>query len=103
MGHVVKGLQGCDCFGNTFGRNGTLKKDVGQQTARKVSKQGADVRRYRTDSQGELRKLGRQMPIGKARMSTEQLVTIVIRIASVFKIMKKIQVSLSQLAHQPSN
>lgn len=58
--------------------------------------------RYRIESQRELRKPWRQMPIGKARMYTEQMVTIFIRIAPVFKIMNKIQMSLSQLAHQPS-
>lgn len=54
------------------------------------------------ESQRELRKPWREMPIGKARMSTEQMVTIFIRIAPVFKIMNKIWMSLSQLAHQPS-
>ena len=42
------------------------------------------------------------MLVGKAGMSTEQMVTIFVRIASVFKIMSKIQMPLSQLAHQPS-
>lgn len=59
--------------------------------------------RYRIESQRELIKLWREIPIGKARMSTEQMVTIFIRIAPVFKIMNKIQkMSLSQLAHPPS-
>jgi len=54
------------------------------------------------ESQRELRKPWREMLVGKAGMSTEQMVTIFVRIASVFKIMSKIQMPLSQLAHQPS-
>lgn len=41
--------------------------------------------RYRIESQMELIKLWGEVLIGKARMSTEQMVTIFIRIAPVLK------------------
>lgn len=77
-----------------------LKKVYWPTDSKEGTKPGADVGRCRVGR--ELRKPWRETLLGKARKSAELMVTVFIRIAPVFKIERKIQMSLPQLACQPS-